>query len=132
MELTADHLSGSDFTFIHQVALDSYGAQHSGGRTRNITTAYSLVGLHLALEHHYTGRQVQRAHMVLAKRRYDWPRLEQPKAKAWLTVRDVVAVSTGAERDEMLMRWAASVWQAWKKDHEWVREMSRDLVRTES
>lgn len=123
MELTAYHLSGADPTFIHQIALDAYGAQHSGGATRSITTAYSCIGLYLALEHNYTGRRVQGAHMVLARKRTDWPQLRKPQAGNWLTVRDVVALSCGAERDRMLMRWAASVWQAWQNEHEWVRSV---------
>jgi hypothetical protein len=74
---TAYHLSSNDPTFIHQVAVDTYGAQHAGGALRNITTAYALIGLYLAVERGYTGRQVQRAHMSLAKNRSAWPRLSR-------------------------------------------------------
>jgi hypothetical protein len=43
-ELSAYHLSILDTTFIHQLVTDVYGAQHSGGITKNITTAFSLIG----------------------------------------------------------------------------------------
>jgi len=50
-----------DPAFIHQHAVDAYEAQHAGGPTRNITVAFGLIGLYLALEKGYTGRQVQQA-----------------------------------------------------------------------
>lgn len=131
MELSAAQLSEGDYTFIHQMALDAYGAQHSGGMSRNITTAYSLIGLHLAVEHRFTGRQVQRAHMELAKQRRDWPQLEPPKVREWVTVKEVLGVPSGPARDEMLKRWAASVWQAWQDVHEWVRVVSKELLPVE-
>jgi hypothetical protein len=127
-ELTAYHLSGNDPTFIHQVAVDAYGGQHSGGAVRNITTAYALIGLYLAVERGYTGRQVQRAHMALAKNRITWPRLDPPQSPGDLTVQDVLLVHAGEDRDAMLMHWAASVWQAWGKHHEWVWQVCKDLL----
>jgi hypothetical protein len=130
-ELAAYHLSRNDPTFIHQLAVDAYGAQHSGGVTRNITTAYALIGLYLAIEHRYTGRQVQRAHMLLAKKRIAWPRLDPPESPGALTVQDVLQADPGHERDAMLMKWAQSVWLAWEKTHEWVRVVSKDLLKIE-
>jgi hypothetical protein len=130
-ELAAYHLSRNDPTFIHQLAVDAYGAQHSGGVTRNITTAYALIGLYLVLEHEYTGRQVQRAHMLLAKKRITWPRLDPPESPGALTVQDVLQADPGHERDAMLMKWALSVWLAWEKAHEWVRKVSKDLLKIE-
>jgi len=129
MELTAYTLSRGDPDFLHQVAVDAYGAQHSGGPTRNITTVYALVGFCLAVEHGYTGRQVQRAHMVLAKRKTDWPRLEPPATPGALTVQDVLRAERGEARDEMLMQWARSVWAAWPEaGREWIRGVARGLL----
>lgn len=65
-ELAAYNISRSDPYFIHQFAVDAYGAQHTGSATRPITTAFALVGLYLAAKHSFTGRQVQLAHMELA------------------------------------------------------------------
>lgn len=68
--------------FHHQLCVDAYGAQHSGGSVRPITAVFALVGLYLAVERGFTGRQVQIAHMKLVKKagkRTDWPRLEPPE-----------------------------------------------------
>ncbi len=63
-----------DPEFIHQHVVDTYAAQHAGGPTRNITVAFGLIGLYLALEKGYTGKQVQQAHMRIAKAQKVWPR----------------------------------------------------------
>jgi len=52
----------------HPNVVDAYEAQHAGGRARNITGAFGLIGLYLALEKGYTGKQ---AHMQLARVRKD-------------------------------------------------------------
>ncbi len=109
-ELTYWTLARQDGRFIHQHAVDAYEAQHAGGRTRPITAVFGLIGLYLALEKGYTGRQVQLAHMKIASRRKDWPRLEPPARKAGLTVMDVLRAETDAEKETMLMKWAESVW----------------------
>jgi hypothetical protein len=44
-ELTAYFLMNPVLSFMAQHAVDAYGAQHSGGLTKNITTAFSLIGL---------------------------------------------------------------------------------------
>jgi hypothetical protein len=38
-----------DEGFIHPLAVDAYVARHSGGTTRNITVAFGLIGLYLAI-----------------------------------------------------------------------------------
>jgi hypothetical protein len=60
-------IAKQDTEFIHQHAVGSYETQHAGEPTRNITVAFGLIGLYLALEKGYTGKQVQRAHMQIAK-----------------------------------------------------------------
>jgi hypothetical protein len=56
-----------DASFIHQHAVDTYEAQHAGGKTRPITVVFGLIGLYLALDKGFMGREVQRAHMRIAK-----------------------------------------------------------------
>src|SRR5215471_17237654 len=67
-----------DGAFIHQLAVDAYGAQHAGGATRPIGVAFALIGLYLACEKGYSGRQVQRLHLLFARRSKRWPRLTPP------------------------------------------------------
>lgn len=99
MELTAYTQSLYDRSFPHQITVDTYGAQHAGPTSRNITTAFALIGLSLLFNWGYSGKQVQKAHMILANRFKDWPRLEPPKIKTILTVKDVVRAKDGGERD---------------------------------
>ena len=66
-EITYYTLKKNDSGFIHQYVVDSYAAQHSGSKTRTITTAFALIGLFLAVERGYTGKGVQEAHMKIAK-----------------------------------------------------------------
>jgi hypothetical protein len=117
-----------DPAFIHQHAVDAYEAQHAGGATRTITVAFGLIGLYLALEKGYTGRQVQQAHIQIAKIRKDWPRLEPPGQPAKLTVVDVLQAGTDTEKDAMILEWAAAVWESWADCQAWVRETTDDLL----
>jgi len=92
-------IAKQDPAFIHQHVVDTYEAQHAGGPTRTITVAYGLIRLYLAVEKGYTGRQVQLAHMRIAKVRKVWPRLEPPGQPALLTVMDVLCSGPDADKD---------------------------------
>ena len=127
-DLTCWTLVRQDSRFVHQHVVDAYAAQHAGERMRPITTAFALIGLYLAVEKGYTGRQVQLVHMKIGRRRRDWPRLEPPRDRGELTVMDVLLAATDAEKEEMLMRWAASVWQTWEHRHRWVRETTEKVL----
>lgn len=127
-DLSCYTVAKQDPEFIHQHAVDAYEAQHAGGNARPITAAFGLIGLYLALEQGFSGREVQRAHMRIAKLRKDWPRLEPPEERAALTVVDVLAAEPGPERDAVLMRWAAAVWAGWAPRHAWVRETTDALI----
>jgi hypothetical protein len=117
-----------DAGFIHQYTVDAYAAQHSGGATRNISIAFGLIGLYLALEKGYTGRQVQRAHMRIARIQRKWPRLEPPVKPAGITVMDVLGAGTDAEKDAMIRQWMKAVWESWADRQEWVRERTKELM----
>jgi hypothetical protein len=124
--LTQWTLAQGDSKFIHQHAVDAYAAQHSGENMRPITTWFALIGLFLALERGYSGRRVQQAHEKIGKRKREWPRLTPPGRPGDLTVMNVIS-ARDAGRDEMLMRWAASVWKSWAQAHQQVREIT-DLL----
>ena len=110
--------------FIHQLVVDSYGAQHSGGDTKNITAVFSLIGLCLANEHNYTGRQIQKVHMNIPKQK--WPRLEPPKQAGLLTVQNVLGANS--ELEESIKKWAKSVWESWFEHHNWIRQRTKDNI----
>jgi len=108
-------LSLQDTYFLHQLAVDAYAVQHASDRTKPILLTFGLVGLYLVWEKNYTGRQVQKVHMELAKTKKVWPEFAFPVSKTWLTVQDVVSVQDG-EKLEMIKTWNNSVWSIWKEN----------------
>jgi hypothetical protein len=127
-ELSAYTLSLLDPDFIHQYIVDAYAASHSGSLVKPIRTAFALVGLYLAVERGYTGRQVQKAHMVLANRQKNWPRFNPPLLKPRLTVLDVLGSPPGVARNEKIRDWMRSVWEIWEEDHQRVRQLLQNYL----
>jgi hypothetical protein len=127
-DLTCYTIAKQDPAFIHQYAVDAYGAQHGGGSTRPITVVFALIGLCLALEKGYTGKEVQEAHMRIARVYRVWPRLTPPERPAELTVVDVLREETDERKDAMIREWSASVWQSWEDQHPWIRDTTDNLL----
>jgi len=127
-ELCAYTTTRGDIEFIHQLAVDAYGAQHAGENVRPITVAFALIGLYVACERGYSGRQVQRMHMLLAQRSKTWPRFVPPPHAGTVTVLNVVRARPGEERDAMLRRWGQSVWDAWGQEHERVTSLMASVM----
>jgi hypothetical protein len=128
-ELSAYFIMNPNITFRSQHAVDAYGAQHSGSVVKNIRTAYSLIGLYLAVECKYSGRQVQIAHMELAKRKIQWPSFELPTRLYTLSIADVIAAEEDEHRNEMLMKWAINVWDTWEHQHKWTKNICESLFK---
>jgi len=103
--------------FIHQYVVDAYAAQHASENKKTIKTAFALIGLCLSINYNYTGKEVQNAHIELAKNKKKWPTFAQPKEMAKITVADVIAVAPGNDRDEMIKKWASAVWDMWEDRH---------------
>jgi hypothetical protein len=122
-ELSYYTLAHGDPAFIHQHLVDAYGAQHVRQLKSTIGAAFALAGLYLAVERGFTGRQVQKMHMLMASKSKQWPRFVPPADVGPLTVSDVLTVQPGPGRDQELMRWCASVWAAWSPEQPRVREM---------
>jgi hypothetical protein len=122
-ELAAYTVTRGYVEFIHQLAVDAYGAQHAGESVRPIGVAFALIGLYLACERDHTGRQVQHLHMLLAQRSKTWPRFVPPAHAGSVTILDVLQAQPGEERDAALRRWGWSVWDAWSAEHERVRSL---------
>lgn len=122
-ELSYYTLAHGDPKFIHQHLVDAYGAQHVRQDKSTIGAAFTLAGLYLAVERGFTGRQVQKMHMLMASRSKQWPRFVPPPDPGEMTVADVLAVAPGPERDEALLAWCKSVWNAWSEQQGRVREM---------
>lgn len=127
-ELSAYTLSHGDPKFIHQHAVDAWQLQHAIVSTSNIGIAFSLIGLYLALERGYIGRQVQLAHMQLGRTKRNWGDFEIPSSRAPFTVADVLETEPGLARDARLMQWAAAVWANWNHAHAWTARTCANLL----
>lgn len=127
-ELSAYTLAHGDPKFIHQHAVDTWQAQHAVVSKSNIGIAFSLIGLYLAIEKGYTGRQVQLAHMELGRTKRNWGDFTIPRGPAALTVREVLKTEPGPARDAALMRWAAAVWETWCSAHAWTASTCSQLL----
>jgi hypothetical protein len=124
-ELSAYTLSLGDRTFLHQHVVDAWAAQHASVESKPIGVFFALVGLYLHVERSFTGREVQRAHMQLARRKEPWPVGALPAARGNVTALDVLAAPEGAARDAMIELWARSVWEAHAESRELVIEVLR-------
>lgn len=111
-ELQCYTLTLGDPAFIHQHVVDAWAAQHADEGTKPIALTFALLGLYLHLEKGYPGRQVQLAHIALARRKSDWPAIALPRQRGSLTAIDVMAASAGPERGRAIDAWCASVWDA--------------------
>ena len=112
--------------FVHQHVVDAHAAQRAGAGTKPITLAFALVGLHLHLERGFTGRQVQRTHMALARRGgRAWPTFALPRGRGAVTAADVLAAEPGPERDRAIDTWCAAVWAAYAEQRPAVEALLR-------
>lgn len=130
-ELTASNMERIDPFFYHQLCVDAYGAQHAGQPAKPITAVFALVGLYLAVERGFTGRQVQKAHMELAGKAgkgFDWPRLDPPQRTWEMTVSDVCKAETGKKREEAIRKWAEAVWKSWAPQHDRIRALCETWI----
>jgi hypothetical protein len=94
--------------------VDAFAVQHASHDTEPIALVFGLIGLYLYLEKNYTGRQVQRAHMQLARHRRPWMAPAIPDPCAQVGVAEVMAAPPGVERREMIHLWCQAVWRDWQ------------------
>jgi hypothetical protein len=124
-ELSAYTLMHGDVSFIHQHVVDAFAAQHADEDSKAIGVTFALVGLYLHVEKQFSGRQVQRAHMQMARHKQTWPAFHLPSNRGAMTAVDVMAAHEGPERDAAIHAWCAEVWAAFADS----RQVVADLVR---
>jgi hypothetical protein len=122
-ELSYYTLSHGDPSFIHQYIVDAYAAQHADEKSKPIKVAFALIGLYLHIEKHFSGKDVQKAHMRLAKKKKQWPVFDLPAHRGKIGVSDVLHAKPGPERDRAIKEWSASVWEAWSESHAKVADL---------
>jgi Family of unknown function (DUF5946) len=112
--------------FVLQHVVDAFAVQTANAETKPIAVVFGLVGLYLHVEQHFSGHQVQKAHMLLGRRKREWPRVYLPEDRGSITVRDVLAASAGAERDAAIDNWCASVWSAFAGNRQTIIALARE------
>jgi Family of unknown function (DUF5946) len=127
--MAAYTLTHGDAAFVHQYLVDARYAQHAEPTKSNIGLAFSLIGLYLAVEKGFTGRQVQLAHMQLGKTKRVWPWFDPPKQIARVSILDVSRAEPGADRDQVLLDWCGAVWETWSSQAQhWTRQTCAELL----
>ncbi len=115
-ELALYTLQRGDRDFIHQYIVDAYAAQHADETTKPVTITFALAGLYLHIEKGYSGKEVQNAHIKIARKRKSWLTFTIPDKRSDITVADVLKAPAGAQRDEMIDLWSRSVWRDWSAE----------------
>jgi shikimate kinase len=130
-ELAYYTLAHPDPVFIHQLVVDAYAAQNADESTKPISIVFALIGLYLHLEKGFTGRQVQRAHMQLAKWPNTWVKPPLPRGRGEIRIQNVLAAEPGPTRDAMIERWCASVWDCWQPSRAQIVDLARKYLGTD-
>ncbi len=118
---------------LHQLTVDAYGAQHGDAEGTSLRTAYSLVGLCLALEHGWTGPEVRELHARMGRRQPWWPLFRPPEVSPVVTVLDVV--NAGARAGSVdghaskVERWVRAVWESWASQSVAIRGFTDEIRR---
>lgn len=126
-DLCAYTLSHGDPSFIHQHVVDAYAAQHADKDSKPIGVTFALAGLYLHVERGLSGRQVQLAHMRMAKAKRSWPEFSLPVDRGPVTAGEVMDAPPGPERDREIHRWCASVWKSLSENRERVTALLKEL-----
>ena len=124
-ELQAYTLELRDAAFIHQHVVDAWMLQHADETTKSIGVAFALVGMYLHFEKSFSGKEVQRAHMVMGKRSKTWPAFDLPAERGSMNATDVMAAPAGPERDRAIEAWSLSIWQAFHASHAAVADLAK-------
>ena len=125
-ELAFYTLTLHDPAFLHQNAVDAFAAQHVSAETKPITAVFALIGLYLTLEKGFSGRQVQLAHMRLARQRKQWPKIPPNSERASFSVADVLAAEPCAPREQAIRNWCTAVWETWAHQRPLIVQLARE------
>jgi hypothetical protein len=112
--------------FILQHVVDAFAVQTANDESKPTGVVFGLVGLYLHVEKQFSGRQVQRVHMELGRRKQEWPRVHVPEDRGTVTVVDVLAAFAGPERDMAIDTWCQSVWTAFSANRQTIISLLRE------
>lgn len=129
-ELCCYTLTHGDPRFIHQHVVDAFTAQNADQNTKRIGLTFALIGLYLHVEKQFSGKEVQRVHMLLAQRKRDWPAFPLPEDRGSISEDEVLACPAGPERDQAIDDWCRSVWTAFSDSYPLVRKLVSEYLQT--
>ena len=112
--------------FVLQHVVDAFGAQTASDDTKPMGLIFALVGLYLRVEKQFSGSQVQKVHMRMARQKRRWPPVSLPRDRGRMTAADVLAVSEGDERDRAIDEWCRSVWTAFGDNRQTIVDLLRE------
>jgi len=116
--------------FVLQHVVDAFAVQTANKESKPIGVVFGLVGLCLHVEKQFSGRQVQRVHMELGRRKREWPRVLVPEDRGSMTVADVLTASAGPQRDMAIDNWCRSVWTAFGANRQTIIDLLREYQIT--
>lgn len=113
---------------LHQVTVDTYGAQHPLAPTPSIRIYYGLVGLLLTLEYGWSGARVRHLHRSMGKPASWWPKINAPDFRGHLTISHVAnsglkSMNPKGHR-QALFESGLAVWTSWQSQHEIIKMFS--------
>jgi hypothetical protein len=113
--------------FILQHVVDAFVVQTASADSKPIGVVFGLIGLYLRVEKEFSGREVQRAHTTLARKKRNWPPPFLPENRGSMTVEDVLAAEAGPERDAAIDDWCRCVWNAFNGNRDLVITLAQEL-----
>lgn len=102
------------FGQVHQLTVDAYAVQHSGGRHPDKSIDIHLAGLCLVLDRGFSPTAVAPRLQKLASRVRDWPHLEPPPSDAWKQA--IFDVAKAGDHIAAVREWSAGVWAGWGRE----------------
>jgi hypothetical protein len=119
--LAAEYSNAVLFGQVHQLTVDTYAAQHAGGKHPDKSVDVHLVGLYLVIEKGLKPTEVPARLQALAEQVEEWPHLEAPKTEWAITVLDVALADDHIAR---VREWSGAVWRAWGARHADIAELA--------
>ena len=112
--LEAEYSNGLLFAQVHQLTVDTYAAQHAGGRHPDKSLAVHLAGLYLVLGRGLPQSVISQHRQRLATNVKVWPHFTPPEPIKSFTVFDVALADS---HFNAVKEWSQLVWKAWSPHH---------------
>ena len=122
--LLAAEYESPELMLVHNLSVDCYAVQHSGGDDRRArqSVIVHLVRLYVLLENITAPDRVNTVMQSLASARRDWPRLQGPSPFT-KTVADIYPYAGTAHHADMVKDWAQTTWADWANVHDYIEKI---------